>query len=103
MDHYPSLHGRSARAALPHHGPRQHLRHVQGHGHPRPQLHPLQGVPGGAAYGAGPRGLPQQAEAQVYQTQAGLAHSEEEEQAGRGCEETFTGEHINSQLFKMKY
>lgn len=54
MDHHFAFHRRPARAALPHHGPRQHLRYVQGHGHSRPQLYPLQGVPGGAAHGVGP-------------------------------------------------
>lgn len=54
VDHHPALHGRPPRAQVPHHGEGQHVRHDQGHRHPRKELHQVQGVPGGADDGHGP-------------------------------------------------
>ena len=53
MDNDSALHGRHARAQVPHDGSRQHVRHVQGDGHPRQELRQDQGVPGGADDGHG--------------------------------------------------
>ncbi len=53
VDHHPALHGRPARAPLPHHGQGQHVGHDQGDGHPGEELHQEQGVPGGPDDGHG--------------------------------------------------
>ena len=41
-----ALHGRHARAQVPHDRPRQHVGHVAGVGHARTQFHPHQGLSG---------------------------------------------------------
>ena len=54
VDHDPSLHGRPSGASVPHDGEGHDVRHDQGHGHPWPELHPEQRVPGGTTHGTRP-------------------------------------------------
>ena len=53
MDHHLEIHGRPARAKVPHDGQRQHQRHDKGHRHAGQEFHQVKRISGGSTDGLG--------------------------------------------------